>query len=80
LKKHFNKASLAHWIMNDGYWDDTVILCTESFTKKEVTRLIALLQKKYGLKRGSKKRFESTEFLGGVRIRFSGKKENIEKL
>ena len=26
LKKHFREVSLAHWIMNDGYWDGTVIL------------------------------------------------------
>jgi hypothetical protein len=36
LIKHFNEASLSHWIMNDGYWDGTVILCTESFSKEEV--------------------------------------------
>lgn len=65
--------------MNDGYWDGTVILCTESFSKKEVQRLIKQLQNKYGLKRGTKKRYERTEFQGGVRLRFSGTAENIEK-
>jgi hypothetical protein len=65
--------------MNDGYWDDTVILCTESFSKKEVQRLIKLLHKKFGIKRGTKKRNEETDFIGGVRLRLSRSAENIEK-
>ena len=53
-KKNFSEVSLAHWIMNDGYWDGTVILCTESLSKKEVQRLIKQLFVKYGLVRGTK--------------------------
>lgn len=79
-KKNFNEVSLAHWIMNDGYWDGTVILCTESFSKKKMQRLIKQLFVKYGLVRTTKKRYRETEFLGGQRLRFSGKAQNIEKL
>jgi hypothetical protein len=64
----------------ERYWDGTVILCTESFTKVEVKRLIALLNSKYGLKRRTKKRYERTDLMGNVRLRFSGKAENMEKL
>lgn len=78
--KHFNEASLAHWIMNDGYWDGTVIICTESFSKREVEQLIQQLRQKYGLKRGTKKRYERTEHQGNVRLRFSGTAKNMEKL
>lgn len=78
--EHFNEASLAHWIMNDGYWDGTVIICTESFSKREVLCLIEQLRLKYVLKRGTKKRYEITERQGNVRLRFSGTAENMEKL
>jgi hypothetical protein len=63
--------SLAHWIMNDGYWDGTVIFCTESFTKAEVRRLIELLCVKFGIKGSTKKRFNRTEIMGGQRLRIS---------
>ena len=38
--KMFSSVSLAHWIMEDGYFDsygriETVLLCTESFTEEE---------------------------------------------
>ena len=44
----FSVRSLAIWIMEDGYFDDhgrtnTIILCTESFTKMECEVLQELL-------------------------------------
>lgn len=43
-------VALAHLIMGDGYWDKSgVILCTDSFTVKDVVRLINVLIIKYGL-------------------------------
>ena len=49
----FSPKSLAHWIMDDGYFDNygrtqTVILCTESFTKEECIIFQKLLLK-YGI-------------------------------
>lgn len=40
IHKWFTARSLAHWIMEDGYFDSygrtqTILLCTESFTKEE---------------------------------------------
>jgi hypothetical protein len=41
---------LAHWIMGDGYWsEDTLFLCTDNFTLKEVELLIDTLNKKFDL-------------------------------
>ena len=49
----FSPKSLAHWITDDGYFENygrtqTVILCTESFTKEECIKLQNLLLK-YGI-------------------------------
>jgi LAGLIDADG DNA endonuclease family len=46
----FSPRSLAHWIMEDGYFDSygrtqTIILCTESFTKAECIFLQTILWK-----------------------------------
>lgn len=78
LEKYFNEASLAHWIMNDGYWDGTIIICTERFTKREVAILQELLLNKFGIMTGTKKRNKETAFMGGVRLRFSGTKRNMD--
>lgn len=61
--------------MNDGYWDSTVLLCTEGFTKREVECLKALLLAKFGIVSGTKKRKEKTSLMGGVRLRLSGTKK-----
>ncbi len=40
----FSPLSLAHWIMDDGYYTDkTLILCTDNFSKDDCIRLQALL-------------------------------------
>jgi hypothetical protein len=46
----FSEISLAYWIMDDGYFDShgrtqTVLLCTESFTKEECFTLQSILDK-----------------------------------
>ena len=46
----FSEVSLAYWIMDDGYFDyhgrtQTVLLCTESFTKEECIILQSVLDK-----------------------------------
>ena len=46
IAKMFSARSLAHWVMEDGYFDNkekTVVFCTESFTKAECQRLQDLL-------------------------------------
>ena len=44
----FSPISLAYWIMDDGYFDSygrvqTILLCTESFTKSECVLLQSVL-------------------------------------
>jgi LAGLIDADG DNA endonuclease family len=40
----FSPLSLAHWIIDDGYFtDNTIILCTDNFTQLDCVRLQALL-------------------------------------
>jgi LAGLIDADG DNA endonuclease family len=46
----FSKISSAYWLMDDGYFDShgrtqTVLICTESFTKEECIILQSVLEK-----------------------------------
>jgi len=50
ISEMFSEISLAYWIMDDGYFysygrAQTVLLCTESFTKEECIILQSLLKK-----------------------------------
>lgn len=68
----FTVESLVHWIIQDGYFDDygraqTIILCTESFTKSECYLLQAVLRK-YHIKTSLKIRNREK---GTYRIRIS---------
>nr|QYC94316.1 hypothetical protein [Oedogonium sp. 1_circle_47180] len=77
LEQYYNEVSLAHTIMGDGYWDNaakTVIICTESFPHDNVSRFIKFIETKFSLKASRQKR------VNNYRIRFSGKKENLQKL
>ena len=61
---------IAHWIQGDGYWSEkTVLLCTDNFTEEETKRLINLLENKFGLKAGIKKRIKGNGEIC-YRIRF----------
>lgn len=73
---------LAHWVMGDGYWDNTsktVFLCTDNFTFDEVLLLINVLENKFLLKATVSRRTKSNKELCW-RIRFSGIYGNIELL
>ena len=73
---------LAHWIMGDGYWDNTsktVFICTDNFTYIEVLNLIKVLGKKFSLKSTVSRRTKANNNLCW-RIRFSGTYENINLL
>jgi hypothetical protein len=50
ISEMFSEISLAYWIMDDGYFDsygrtNTILLCTESFSKEECIILQSLLEK-----------------------------------
>lgn len=61
---------IAHWIQGDGYWSEgTVLLCTDNFTEDETKRLINLLENKFGLKAGIKRRIKGNGEIC-YRIRF----------
>ena len=71
---------LAHWIMGDGLFISdkaVVVLCTESFTKKELEVLIAALDEKFGIQATLNKRISNTGTVGW-RIRVS--KKSMDKL
>ena len=41
---------LAHWIMDNGYWDrDSIKLCTDNFSLKKVKLLTQVLLSNFGL-------------------------------
>ena len=70
---------IAHWIMGDGYWDNsskTVLICTDNFTLSEVELLIIVLKSKFNLTATVQRRIKSNKEICW-RIRFSGKSENI---
>lgn len=51
ISSSLKPIGLAHWIMGDGYFsENTVYLCTDNFTKKEVETLISVLDKNFNLK------------------------------
>ncbi len=69
---------LAHLIMGDGFfYQGTVILCTESFTREEQELLIIALYSKFGIKASLNKRISSTG-VNNFRIRIS--KKDMDKL
>ena len=68
--------------MDDGYWENdssTVFLCTDNFTLDEISLLIKILTKNFNLTTTTKKRIKFNKEVCW-RIRFSGKKENINLL
>lgn len=76
----FSAVSLAYWIMDDGYFDSygrcqTIILCTESFTKTECILLQSLLLD-LGIKTTLKIRNKEKDT---YRIRFSKKSMPLVK-
>lgn len=77
LENVFTEISLAFLLMGDGYWGSsykTTYICTENFTKSQVDLLIVIFRKNFDLLATKKKRNL------GYRIRFSGKKSNLERL
>ena len=70
---------IAHWIMGDGYWDNsskTVVICTDNFTLSEVELLIIVLKSKFNLTATVQRRIKANKEICW-RIRFSSKSENI---
>lgn len=66
---------LAHWVMGDGYWDNsdkTINICTDNFYLAEVVLLISVLKENFNLLATSKRRIKANKELCW-RIRFSGK-------
>lgn len=54
ISKMFSVISLAHWVMEDGYFDNsdqTIHFCTECYTKTETIQLVELLAQ-LGIKSG----------------------------
>ncbi len=75
LYKDFTAVSLAFMIMGNGYWyNNTIYICTESFTLKDIHILLYVLRNKLGLIVSTSKR------RNGYRIRFSSREKNIRLL
>jgi hypothetical protein len=52
IEAKITPRGLAHFIMNDGYWDTsdkTLVLCTDNFTLEEVNLLISSFKNKFDL-------------------------------
>ena len=73
---------VAHWLMGDGYWDNTaktVCICTDNFTLSEVELLIKVLETKFNLLATVQRRVKSNKEICW-RIRFSRKSKNLDTL
>lgn len=80
INKHLAPISLAHWIMGDGYWsENTLYLCTDSFTYAEILLLVNSLNTVLNLSAAPAKRTKDNKQVCW-RIRLSSKKENIFRL
>jgi hypothetical protein len=82
INKMLTPIGLAHWIMGDGYWDDsfkTIVLCTDNFTEEEVLNLVVTLSSQLNLISIPKKRKRETGTICW-RIPFSTKNHNVDKL
>jgi hypothetical protein len=70
IESILSPIGIAHWIQGDGYWSEgTVLLCTDNFTEEETKRLINLLENKFELKAGLKRRIKENREIC-YRIRF----------
>nr|YP_008475182.1 hypothetical protein [Candida labiduridarum]AGS44490.1 hypothetical protein [Candida labiduridarum] len=47
---NISPISLAHWLMGDGTYTSSIILCSDTFSKDEVIKLINYLDKQYNIK------------------------------
>ena len=51
---------MANWARGgDGYYDETLILCTDNFTNQEVTKLKTILESKFDIKSSLNKRIST---------------------
>ena len=75
IQELLTPISIAHWIMGDAYFANTVNLCTDNFSKQEV--LIRVLDEKFGIKATINKRSNPNDKVVW-RIRIS--KNSMEKL
>ena len=76
------RRGLAHWLMGDGYWDNTsntVIICTDGFTLSEVELLVSVLKTKFNLVATVQRRIKANKEVCW-RIRLSAKSPNISHL
>lgn len=46
IENMLTPMAIAHWIMGDGYFSGSVLICTDNFTKNEVSQLIDTLNRK----------------------------------
>ena len=60
--ENLTAVSLAYWIMDDGSYNKIkgcLILCTDSYSKEDVSRLISILKDKFNLSCGITKNIQN---------------------
>jgi len=78
IEKLLTPISIAHWIMGDGYFTyNTVQICTDNFSLKEVNKLIEVLYKKFGLVSNKRIRHNPN---GNIVWRIRIEPDSLEKL
>lgn len=49
IEELLTPLAIAHWIMGDGYFSGSVLICTDNFAKEEVIKLMEILEKKFSI-------------------------------
>lgn len=82
IEELITPISLAHWMMGDGYYYNninTIIFCTDNFSKNEVLLLINILSNKFNIKSTIyNRRYKNNKLIEHYRIRIS--KLDVNKL
>ena len=69
--ENLTAVSLAYWIMDDGSYNKIkgcLILCTDSYSKEDVSRLISILKDKFNLSCGIIKNIQNEKIYYRIRI------------
>lgn len=69
--ENLTAVSLAYWIMDDGSYNKIkgcLILCTDSYSKEDVSRLISILKDKFNLSCGITKNIQNEKIYYRIRI------------
>lgn len=76
IEELLTPLAIAHWLMGDGYYSTSVLICTDNFTKDEVLILTGILENKFDIKANLRERKLKDRTVWRIYI----KKSSLERL